>query len=87
MNEMDHAILAFEQEWYRHAGTKERVIKDRFGLSPARYYQRLNRLLDDPEALAQRPALVKRLLRQRDERQRRRTSARTRSRDPGAQAS
>lgn len=87
MNEADHAILAFENEWYRNAGSKERVIQERFGLSATRYYQRLNRLLDDPEALAHRPALVKRLLRQRDERERRRGSERDGLRRPGAEAS
>lgn len=60
MNDTDHAILAFENEWWHHAGNKERVIQERFGISPTRYYQRLNRLLDRPEALAQQPTLVKR---------------------------
>ena len=75
MNETDHAILAFEGEWWRYAGNKERVIRERFGLSPTRYYQRLNRLLDEPEALEQQPALVHRLLRLRQARERRRSAA------------
>lgn len=75
MNDTDHAILNFEGEWWRYAGSKERVIQERFGLSPVRYYQRLNRLLDEPEALAEQPALVKRLLRLREERESRRSSA------------
>ncbi|SFT52319.1 Protein of unknown function [Actinopolyspora lacussalsi subsp. righensis] len=66
MNDTDRAILAFENEWWRHSGTKERLIQERFGLSAIRYYQRLNRLLDDPEALAASPALVNRLLRVRE---------------------
>ncbi|SFE55724.1 Protein of unknown function [Actinopolyspora alba] len=66
MNDTDRAILAFENEWWRHSGTKERLIQERFGLSAIRYYQRLNRLLDDPETLATSPALVNRLLRVRD---------------------
>ncbi|PRW64094.1 DUF3263 domain-containing protein [Actinopolyspora mortivallis] len=68
MNDTDRAILAFESEWWRHTGTKERLIEERFGLSATRYYQRLNRLLDEPEALDQEPALVTRLLRVRDRR-------------------
>ncbi|GAA2776966.1 DUF3263 domain-containing protein [Saccharopolyspora taberi] len=76
MNDRDRAILAFENEWWHHAGNKERVIQERFGLSPNRYYQRLNRLLDQPEALAQQPSLVKRLLRLRDEREQRRSARR-----------
>ncbi|GAB3298072.1 DUF3263 domain-containing protein [Parasphingorhabdus pacifica] len=75
MNETDHAILSFEGEWWRYAGNKERVIQERFGLSPVRYYQRLNRLLDHPDALAEHPALVNRLLRLRDSRAERRVAA------------
>lgn len=76
MTDTDRSILAFECEWWHHAGTKERLIQERFGISAIRYYQRLNRLLDDPESLAEQPALVKRLLRQRDEREQRRAAAR-----------
>ncbi|RCW40755.1 uncharacterized protein DUF3263 [Halopolyspora algeriensis] len=75
MNETDRAILAFESEWWHQAGSKERNIRERFGFSPTRYYQRLNRLLDDPEALEQDPALVKRLLRLRDARAEHRADA------------
>lgn len=69
MNDTDRAILDFENEWWHYAGNKERVIQERFGLSPTRYYQRLNHILDEPEAVAQQPALVNRLLRLRDERE------------------
>lgn len=75
MNDVDRAILTFEGEFWRYPGSKERVIQERFGITPARYYQRLNRLLDEPEALAQHPVLVKRLLRQRAERENRRSPA------------
>src|SRR5688572_22336493 len=45
-------ILAFEKQWWKHAGAKEQAIRDTFGLSATRYYQVLNALLDDPAALA-----------------------------------
>lgn len=80
MNATDRAILSFENEWWRHSGTKERLIHERFGLSSIRYYQRLNQLLDDPQALAEQPALVNRLLRVRDARARRREAADSRRR-------
>lgn len=76
MNDTDRAILEFEGQRWRYAGNKERMIQQRFGLSPTQYYQRLNRLLDEPEALEHQPALVKRLLRLRDGRARRRSEAR-----------
>lgn len=72
---MDHAILAFESEFWKYAGNKERIIQERFGLSPTRYYQRLNRLLDEADAIAEQPALVSRLLRLRESREQRRTAA------------
>lgn len=75
MNDVDRDILAFESEFWRYPGSKERVIQERFGLTPARYYQRLNRLLDEPEVLAQHPVLVNRLLRKRAEREAKRSSA------------
>ncbi len=70
------SILDFEREWWKHAGAKQQVVRERFGLSPARYYQLLNRLIDDDEALAYDPMLVKRLRRLRAARQRRRTGSR-----------
>ncbi len=57
------AILDFERRWWRQAGAKEQAIRDRFEISPTRYYQRLNALLDAPDALAYDAALVNRLRR------------------------
>jgi len=45
-------------------------------LSATRYYQVLNTLIDNPDALAADPLLVKRLRRMRDERQRARSARR-----------
>jgi hypothetical protein len=56
-------ILEFERHWWRLPGPKERAIRERFGLSAARYYQLLNRLIDSPQALRHDPMLVKRLRR------------------------
>ena len=68
------AMLAFERQWWRAAGAKETAIRDRFGLSPTRYYQVLNALVDRSEALAADPLLVRRLRRVRAARQRTRPS-------------
>lgn len=61
-------ILEFESHWVRHVGAKEAAIRDRFSLSPARYYQLLGALVDSPLALAHDPMLIKRLQRARDAR-------------------
>jgi len=73
LTEREERILAFERQWWRHAGAKEQAIRDTFGLSPTRYYQLLNRLLDDPLALERDPVLVRRLRRLRAARARVRT--------------
>jgi Protein of unknown function (DUF3263) len=65
-------ILDFERGWWQDTGPKERAIRSRFGLSPARYYQLLNRLIDSPEALRYDPMLVRRLRRMRSARRRQR---------------
>lgn len=68
LTERDQAILAFERQWWSHAGAKEEAIRIRLGLSAARYYQLLGALIDSPQALAADPMLVKRLQRMRQSR-------------------
>ncbi|WP_319459989.1 DUF3263 domain-containing protein [Micromonospora sp. RTP1Z1] len=72
LTERDRRILAFEQQWWKHAGAKEQAIRDTFGLSATRYYQLLNVLLDHPAALAAEPLLIGRLRRLRSSRARNR---------------
>ncbi|MEV0273097.1 DUF3263 domain-containing protein [Hamadaea sp. NPDC050747] len=63
LSERDQAILAFERQWWKHAGAKEQAIRETFEVSATRYYQLLNKLLDDPQALAYDAVLVNRLRR------------------------
>jgi Protein of unknown function (DUF3263) len=66
----EHEMLAFERQWWRRPGAKETAIRDRFGISPTRYYQVLNTLVDRPDALESDPLLVRRLRRVRAARRR-----------------
>ncbi|MEZ0491827.1 DUF3263 domain-containing protein [Kineococcus sp. TBRC 1896] len=72
----DAEILAFERQWWKYAGAKEQAVRELFDLSPTRYYQLLNALIDTPAALAHDPMLVKRLRRMRSSRQRARSARR-----------
>ena len=74
LSDQEQQILQFERQWWRYAGAKEQAIRDQFSLNATRYYQILNRLLDDPAAMEFDPLLVKRLRRLRESRQRARTS-------------
>jgi Protein of unknown function (DUF3263) len=76
LTERERQVLAFERQWWRRPGAKEQAIRDLFGLSSTRYYQLLNNLLDNPDALAYDPVLVKRLRRLRATRTRTRTAGR-----------
>lgn len=76
LSERDREILAFERQWWKHAGAKEQAIRDTFGLSTTRYYRLLNALLDNPAALAYDALLVQRLRRLRATRSRSRTGGR-----------
>lgn len=72
----DRDVLAFERRWWQYAGAKEQAIKEMFQLSPTRYYQVLNEIIDNPAALAEDPLLVRRLRRLRASRQKARSARR-----------
>lgn len=76
LTDRERAILDLEREWWKHGGSKERVVRERFDMSATRYYQILNRLIETPEALAHDPMVVKRLRRMRSARQRQRAARR-----------
>jgi len=73
LSRREHDMLTFERQWWRQAGAKETAIRDRFGVTPTRYYQSLNALVDRPDALVADPVLVRRLRRVRISRQRTRS--------------
>ncbi len=76
LSRRDRDILGFERQWWQYAGLKEQAIKEMFDLSPTRYYQVLNGIIDDPVALAEDPLLVRRLRRLRATRQKARAARR-----------
>lgn len=77
LSDRDRAILDFERSWWTQPGTKDAAIRARFELSPTRYYQVLNELLDSSDALAYDPLVVRRLRRHRDRRRRARYEGRS----------
>jgi hypothetical protein len=76
LSDRDRAILDFERSWWTEPGPKEAAIRDRFDLSPGRYYQLLAALVDGPDAIEHDPLLIRRLRRLRDRRRRARYEGR-----------
>ena len=76
LSQRDRQILEFERQWCKYAGAKEQAIRELFDMSATRYYQIINALIDNPDALAFDPMLVKRLRRMRAARQRARSARR-----------
>ena len=76
LSDLDAAILDFEETAPRSIGRKEEAIRAQLDISPVRYHQRLNVLLDVPAAHAAYPLLVSRLRRLRDAREDVRRAAR-----------
>lgn len=74
LSERDHEILAFERQWWKHAGSKEKAVRELFCMSSTRYYQVLNRLIDSQAALREDPMLIRRLRKARAGRRRVRVS-------------
>lgn len=54
-------ILDFANRRFHTPGEREQAIRDEFGYSATRYYQRLGALIDQPRALAYAPLTVNRL--------------------------
>ncbi|SIH65384.1 Fis family transcriptional regulator [Mycobacteroides abscessus subsp. abscessus] len=63
-------VLEFERIWWHNPGPKEQAIRSRFGLTPTRYYQKLNQILEGDDALKEDPITVNRLRRIRAARRR-----------------
>ena len=68
LTDRERAILALEAAWPRHGGAKEEAIRRELGMSPARYYQLLERLIDTEQAHDHDPMLIRRLRRPRERR-------------------
>lgn len=70
LSEREWQILAFERQWWKRAGAKEKAIRELFDMPASRYYQQLNALVNRPAALRADPMLIKRLRKVRASRQR-----------------
>lgn len=63
LSDHDRAILAMERQFWKTVGAKEAAIRNQLGMTPIRYYQRLNQVIDSEVALACDPPTVNRLRR------------------------
>ena len=78
LTDRDRAILDFERSWWVDATvSKEQTIRQKLGMSPGRYYEVLNRLLELPAAMDYDPLVIRRRRRNRDERRRARFEGRS----------
>jgi len=68
LSDLEVRILDFERQWWKYAGAKDAAIRELFDLSTRSYYELLNNLIDQEDALAASPLLIKRLRRLRQAR-------------------
>lgn len=73
LSDRDRQVLDFAALTWRHDGARDMAIHDTFATSAHLYMQELNRLLDEPEALAYAPVTVNRLRRIRDDKRKARS--------------
>ena len=66
LTDRDYAILDFERSAWKSNDTKQKAIRKTFSISPARYYQLRDVLIDKPEAVNIDKMVVKRLQRARN---------------------
>ncbi len=82
LTDRDRAILDFERGWWLETGPKEAAIRSRLGLSRSRYRVLLGLLLDEPDAMAYDPLVVRRLQKGRERKRRARFEGRTAGEPP-----
>jgi hypothetical protein len=68
LTDRDRELLAFAALQWKYPGARDAAIRDTFDITPTRYFQLLNELIDKPAAMAADPVLVKRLRRLRESR-------------------
>lgn len=66
LSERERAMLDFERRWWTQSSNKAERIRQEFEVSPVRYFQQLNALIERPEALEYDPVTVRSLLRRRE---------------------
>lgn len=54
-------LLAFEQRWPRHTGTKDLTIPRDLGITSARFYQLLHRAAHSHDGIASHPITARRV--------------------------
>lgn len=69
----EQQMLGLEQGYFKYLGAKHEQILAVLKMSPTTYYQRLNELIDTPEAQRWDPLTCRRLQRLRDKRRDART--------------
>lgn len=74
LSDRDRQILALAAAHYRHPAKREADARDQLGLSPVAFWVAVDRILDDPAAMAAEPMIVKRLRRLREARRRLRSA-------------
>jgi hypothetical protein len=61
LTDTQKAMLDVAARTYKYAGSVDVIAKERFGLSPTRFWQEINRLIQTEVAVAYRPEAVRRL--------------------------
>lgn len=74
LSESDRALLEFARTAPSHPGHLNNAIAETFGVTGTTYFQRLNRVIDDPEAMKVDAQTVKRYQRIREAGQQRRST-------------
>lgn len=72
LTDLERELLDFAGLWFKYAGAQEQAMRDELGRSATRYWQKVNGLLDRPEAAEYAPVTVQRLRRLRASRMARR---------------
>lgn len=72
LSKFEQALLDFERTWWSEDQPKDAAIAEQFRLTTAEYYEQLQALIENDQAMVHDPLVVRRLRRLRDRRRRER---------------
>ena len=61
LTDQQKAMLDLAGETFKHAGSLDSAAMERFGMTPTRYWQEVNQLIQTEAAVAYQPATVAQL--------------------------
>lgn len=67
LSDQDREVLDFAKQWWKYPGARHEALLEKFDYGPTTFFQKLNRIIDDPAAMEHDAQTVNRYRRIREQ--------------------